>query len=221
MTTSALDALREKRRRAKAAASAQRATTASGTSLASDARRNDHGPRRHQNRPAVGAAPDHLPAAGDREGHAQGEPLQRLRLRGQPDGRQGRRPPGGGGVVRREGGAGEHPEPQGQAAPQPLPPGNHQGLEKGHRDARPGTSGSTSSKDGRDHRSRLCDGHSQIQSDHAGPPRGDRERLRRADARRQAGQGSAAAEAAEGRAEQPGQDHRPASRRRPQAQPTA
>jgi len=38
-----------------------------------------------------------------------------------------------------------------------------------------------------------------IQSDHAGPPRRHRERLRRAHPRRQAGQGPAAAEAAEGR----------------------
>ena len=49
-------------------------------------------------------------------------------------------PPGGGAFVRREGGAGEHPEPQGQAAEEPLPQRNHQCLEEGHRDVGPGAS---------------------------------------------------------------------------------
>ena len=124
-------------------------------------------------------------------------------------------------VVRRESGAGEHPEPQGQAAAVALPQRNHQGLEKGHRDVGPGTPDQLLLRwsVGRDDRTERADihGHSQIQSDHAGPPRRDRERLRRADARGQAGEEPAAAEAAQGRAEQPGQDHRPASRRRPQA----
>ncbi len=95
-----------------------------------------------------------------------------------------------------QGAARAHAEPQGQAAPHAVPPGADEGLEEGDRHARPGAPDRLLLSQPRSWSpagaARLvtteslklnCHGNSPIQTDDAGTPRRDGQRLCRADAR--------------------------------------
>ena len=163
------------------------------------------------------------------KGMHKAESQQRLCLRGQSAGRQGRHPPCGRRAVRRQGDGRPHAESQGQAPPHQDADERHQSLEEGDRHLGQGRSDqlllkqSSFSRTGADCEAKTAlqkrdyHGHSTLQSDFSRPPRGDRERFRRADARRKAGKEPAASQAAHGRPQQPGQDHRPLPWRRTQA----
>ena len=82
------------------------------------------------------AAPGHSAAAGDRKGHAPLDAAQRLRVRGQSPGDEGRRARAVEELFDVKVVKVAHAEPQGQAAPHAVPQRIHEGLEEGDREAR-------------------------------------------------------------------------------------
>ena len=152
--------------------------------------------------------PDHPAPAGDGKGRAPFDPPEPVRLRGQSAGHEGRRGARWRSCLR-YGRQGADAESQGQTAAVQVPLRLHQELEEGDGDPRrrashrlllnrsrgwlwrPGGSFDERSAPRCETRE-LSHGNSTIPTDFAGAPQCERERLRRADAGRQAGEVAAA-----------------------------